>query len=87
MAKFVRLPIFLGHCSDSGVLCEQICVPVPDDAYECSCYGGYSLLQDSISCVGKNLCDIKEKTIDYSKFISNIIFIFNLLFGQYHTNL
>ncbi|VDM97300.1 unnamed protein product [Thelazia callipaeda] len=41
----------LSSCADRSVLCEQLCVPLSSDTYECWCWDGHILLDDGIGCV------------------------------------
>lgn len=42
--------IFQGDCSDEKALCEQLCLTVSEQTYECSCWQGHRLLDDGYSC-------------------------------------
>ncbi|KAJ1347386.1 hypothetical protein KIN20_002425 [Parelaphostrongylus tenuis] len=42
--------VFQGSCSDVSPLCEQLCITLSPDTYECSCWSDYLLLSNGISC-------------------------------------
>ncbi|EYB81518.1 hypothetical protein Y032_0381g362 [Ancylostoma ceylanicum] len=41
---------FLGSCSDDTLLCEQLCVTLSPETYECGCWNDHVLLPNGISC-------------------------------------
>uniref|UniRef100_A0A1I7XC32 LAM_G_DOMAIN domain-containing protein n=1 Tax=Heterorhabditis bacteriophora TaxID=37862 RepID=A0A1I7XC32_HETBA len=40
----------LGSCADKDVLCEQLCVTLSPETYECGCWNDHILLSDGIGC-------------------------------------
>ncbi|CAI5441132.1 unnamed protein product [Caenorhabditis angaria] len=42
--------VFQGDCSSKKVLCEQLCITISPETYECSCYDEHVLQDDGLSC-------------------------------------
>ncbi|KHN78951.1 Agrin, partial [Toxocara canis] len=40
-----------GSCADRTVLCEQLCIAISEEVYECGCWDGHVLLNDGLGCV------------------------------------
>ncbi|VDM57020.1 unnamed protein product [Angiostrongylus costaricensis] len=45
---------FSGSCSDEASFCDQLCITLSPDTYECSCWSDYLLLSNGISCKVKS---------------------------------
>ena len=45
----------IDECSTGASLCNQLCTNT-DGSYECSCEGGFMLLDDGVTCVEINEC-------------------------------
>ncbi|WKX93481.1 hypothetical protein Q1695_011060 [Nippostrongylus brasiliensis] len=39
-----------GSCSDNALLCEQLCITLSPETYECGCWNDHVLLSNGISC-------------------------------------
>lgn len=50
-------PLTENICQQINNLCTQICVPTKDNSYVCQCHDGYVLLEDTITCVKKEMID------------------------------
>uniref|UniRef100_F1KT22 Agrin n=1 Tax=Ascaris suum TaxID=6253 RepID=F1KT22_ASCSU len=46
-----RSVAFQGSCADQAVLCEQLCIAISNEAYECGCWDGHVLLGDGLGCI------------------------------------
>ncbi|CAJ0607388.1 unnamed protein product [Cylicocyclus nassatus] len=53
--------VFQGSCSDNTLLCEQLCVTLSPETYECGCWNDHVLLPNGISC--KVITTAAETTI------------------------
>nr|CDJ95273.1 Laminin G domain containing protein [Haemonchus contortus] len=42
--------VFQGSCSDSALLCEQLCITLSPETYECGCWNDHILQPNGISC-------------------------------------
>ncbi|GMS82262.1 hypothetical protein PENTCL1PPCAC_4437 [Pristionchus entomophagus] len=42
--------VFQGSCSSSSVVCDEICISLHDETYECGCWNERPLNDDGISC-------------------------------------
>lgn len=54
---------FQGTCADEAVLCEQLCIALSTETYECGCWDGHILLPDGVSCITNG----SEIEVEYSK--------------------
>uniref|UniRef100_A0A0M3HNM8 EB domain-containing protein n=1 Tax=Ascaris lumbricoides TaxID=6252 RepID=A0A0M3HNM8_ASCLU len=48
-------------CADQAVLCEQLCIAISSEAYECGCWDGHVLLGDGLGCIG----NFDNATVDH----------------------
>ncbi|CAJ0576491.1 unnamed protein product, partial [Mesorhabditis spiculigera] len=42
--------VFQGECRDQAVICEQLCLAISPETYECGCFNDHSLDDDGVSC-------------------------------------
>ncbi|VDL70131.1 unnamed protein product [Nippostrongylus brasiliensis] len=42
--------VMIGSCSDNALLCEQLCITLSPETYECGCWNDHVLLSNGISC-------------------------------------
>ncbi|GMR34272.1 hypothetical protein PMAYCL1PPCAC_04467, partial [Pristionchus mayeri] len=42
--------VFQGSCSSSSTVCDEICLSLSEDSYECACWNGRPLNDDGVSC-------------------------------------
>ncbi|KAK6737014.1 hypothetical protein RB195_019605 [Necator americanus] len=50
LVRVVNGIVFQGSCSDNTLLCEQLCVTLSPETYECGCWNDHVLLSNGISC-------------------------------------
>lgn len=46
--------VFQGSCSSTAVVCDEICLSLSEDSYECGCWSGHALGEDGVSCRGSD---------------------------------
>ena len=49
--KFIVILLDIMECKDSLHNCSQVCVELQGE-FSCTCYDGYELLEDGVSCKG-----------------------------------
>ncbi|CAB3405440.1 unnamed protein product [Caenorhabditis bovis] len=55
--------VFQGNCGTDKVVCEQLCITLTPDTYECSCWEGHQLQDDGLSCKVDTVVEYEKKRV------------------------